>query len=57
MAQQILFFPSYVAILLLAIVISLFIITYLWKKGKTVEAMLAINALLQIVIIMILLFK
>jgi len=56
-AQQILVSPSAFAILLLGIIISFFIVTYLWKKGKTVEAMLVINALLQIVIIAILLSK
>jgi len=56
-AQQILVSPSAFAILLLGIIISFFILTYLWKKGKTVEAMLVINALLQIVIIAILLSK
>ncbi len=57
MAQQVLVFPSYVAILLLTIIISFFTVTYLWKKGKTVEAMLVINALLQVVTIVILLSK
>ena len=57
MAQQILVVPSAIGILLLAIIISFFIVANLWKKGKTVEAMLVINALLQIVIIVILLSK
>jgi len=57
MPQQILIVPSAIGILLLAIVITLFIVATLWKKGKTVEAMLVINALLQIIIIVILLFK
>jgi len=29
----------------------------LWRKGKTVEALLILNALLQVFIIMLLLFK
>ena len=57
MAQQILVFPSAIGILLLAVTVSLLTVAYLWKKGKTIEAMLVINALLQIVIIVILLFK
>jgi len=57
MSQQILVVPSAVGILLLAIIVTLFIVATLWKKGKTVEAMLVINALLQITIIVILLFK
>ena len=57
MAQQILVFPSAIGILLLAVTVSLLIVAYLWKKGKTVEAMLVINALLQIVTIVILLFR
>jgi len=57
MAQQIMVVPSVIGILLLAVIISLFIVASLWKKGKTVEAMLVINALLQIVTIVILLSK
>jgi len=56
-AQQILVVPSAIGILLLAILVMLFIVAALWKKGKTIEAMLVINALLQIIIIVILLFK
>jgi len=56
MPQQILIVPLPI-ILLLAVIISLFIVVSLWRKGKTVEAMLVINALLQIVIIVILLFE
>jgi len=56
-AQQILVFPSAVGILLVAVIISVFFVTSLWKKGKTVEAMLVVNALLQIVTIVILLSK
>ena len=47
--------PSFFGILLMAIVIAALIFAVLWKKGKTVEAMLVINALLQVAIIMILL--
>jgi len=57
MAQQILVFPSAIGILLLAVTVSLLTVSYLWKKGKTIEAMLVINALLQIFIIIILLFR
>jgi len=47
-------FPSFFGILLIAIVIAVLFFAVLWKKGKTVEAMLVLNALLQIVIILIL---
>jgi len=47
-------FPSFFGILLIAIVIAILFFAVLWKKGKTVEAMLVLNALLQIVIILIL---
>jgi len=50
-------YPSFFGILLMAIVIAVIIFAVLWKKGKTVEAMLVLNALLQVVIILILLFK
>lgn len=45
---------SFIGILLIAIVGVAIIFAVLWKKGKTVEAMLLLNALLQAVIIMIL---
>jgi len=57
MAQQTLVFPSAIGILLLVIVILSFIVANLWKRGKTVEAILVVNALLQIITIVILLFK
>jgi hypothetical protein len=50
-------YPSFFGILLMVIVIAVIIFAVLWKKGKTVEAMLVLNALLQVVIILILLFK
>lgn len=46
-----------VPLLLIAITIAVLIFAVLWKKGKTVEAMLVLNAMLQIVIILILLFN
>jgi len=45
---------SFFGILLTAIAVVAIIFAVLWKKGKTVEAMLMLNALLQAVIIMIL---
>jgi hypothetical protein len=43
-------------LLVMAIVIAVLIFAILWKKGKTVEAMLVLNALLQTIIILVLLF-
>jgi len=45
------------AILLIAVIIAVIASVVLWRKGKTVEALLVINALLQVIIILILLFK
>jgi len=56
MSSQVMVSPSFLGILLSAIVIVAAIFALLWKKGKTVEAMLTINAFLQIIIILILLF-
>lgn len=50
-------YPSFFGILLMAIIIAVLFFVILWKKGKTVEAVLVLNALLQAVIILILLFK
>jgi hypothetical protein len=50
-------YPSFFGILLMAIIIAVLFFAILWKKGKTVEAVLILNALLQAVIILILLFK
>lgn len=57
MPQEIMVVPSIFGILILVLVVVSFAIVMLWKRGKTVEAMLAVNALLQFIIILILLFK
>ena len=57
MPQEIMGVPSIFGILILVLVVVSFAIVMLWKRGKTVEAMLAVNALLQFIIILILLFK
>ena len=56
MSSQVTFmvFSLPLGILFMAI-IAVLICAVLWKRGKTVEAMLVLNALLQVVIIMILL--
>jgi amino acid permease len=57
MSSQTMVYPSFLGILLVTIIVIALIFAVLWKKGKTVEAMLVLNALLQIVIILILVFK
>ena len=61
MQSQIRQYPMVVAsipaILLIAVIIAVIASVVLWRKGKTVEALLVINALLQVIIILILLFK
>lgn len=47
--------PSFLGILVMVIAVAAIIFAYLWKKGKSVEAMLMLNALLQVIIILILL--
>lgn len=54
-SSQVMVSPSFLGILLMIIAVAVFFIALLWKKGKTVEALLVINALLQIIIILILL--
>lgn len=56
-SQTVMVYPSFFGILLIAVIITSFLSIVLWKKGKSVEALLVLNALLQVAIILILLFK